>query len=133
MPSKGLKLHFKFHDENKMNRSRLFKCNFCPHTFDCEVHLRRHMNIHENIMKYCSFCKYRTVQFYHLEDHLNNHFNIKKYKCENCEKAFHHPQDKLLHFKQYHEKEGKYKCNKCQFSTDWKPSLTRHNRNCLNK
>ena len=111
----ALRKHALFHSRSPSTQYP-FSCSKqnCKCTFRDRVELRRHENIHDNVLFFCVYCPYTCVQARHLSMHQREHFNIRDFKCDICSRLFKQQGELNNHFNARHSGVNT-KCFLCNF------------------
>ena len=130
---KHLNLHkSRFHGHGqKPTEYGTHSCPFpsCKNSFRYPSHLRRHVNVHRNILFSCKYCPYTAAETDHLHENLSLHFNIKKFICDVCSRAFNTRSHLNTHIRALHSNED-YECVDCEFLAKSLRSLQKHRITC---
>ena len=74
--------------KKKPDKSGIYACNKCEHTFTQSGSLNRHMRMHMGQFKYyCDQCKQGFVDRSNYNQHIRKHEWLK-YHCDYCSKPF---------------------------------------------
>lgn len=87
-----------------------FNCDLCPKAFATIGRIRKHIELHKNLMKECEIC-HKMMKAFLIKGHiLHVHSNVRPFKCSQCPQAF-KTNNKLSRHAGSHNK--KFKCEKC--------------------
>ena len=110
-------------------------CPKCEETGDSLHWLARHVNVEHgpNDGKYsCHMCETVQAQFRYLERHMEKeHFNTR-YPCTDCPKILGDKNSLQKHITTVHkaDRERRFQCDECEFSTHAMKYLKGHKFNC---
>ena len=130
--SAHLKRHmFKCHGKDDISLSEMkqqeigaaestFKCNQCPKIFANKYSLKKHLNSHQDPLRYvCHHCCKSFHKHHFLSSHICSQLGSgskegEKIACTKCDKRFAYASQMKRHFVRHHEKQKKYKCDFCE-------------------
>ncbi|XP_030024554.2 zinc finger protein 28 [Manduca sexta] len=90
-------------------------CEYCGKHLKGRTRVYRHLKMHTDNQVQCEVCKKTLKSKQYLKQHMKRHSNIKAYACEVCASTFYTSADLANHKRSLHNKEKKYKCEKCNY------------------
>ncbi|KAJ8705668.1 hypothetical protein PYW08_012714 [Mythimna loreyi] len=96
----------------------VFKCEFCPKTFDTKKKVQRHQSVVHVFKGYRSKCRHCNARFKnHMrrDEHLvaEHGVKLKVVKCQACDKTFPNTPALRIHTRRDHLMERRFKCTVC--------------------
>lgn len=115
------------HIKNVHPNIRKFQCKICSKSFKSAVNCKAHEKIHNKEFP-CEVCNKSFTTPSQLAMHKKlYHENARGFKCDVCEKQFFQKAYLISHQKTHDKNRSKpLKCHRCDFSTDNKSNLKRH-------
>jgi hypothetical protein len=92
-----------------------------------QIHLKKHMNIMNNVYYHCDHCAFKAPLKRQIRDHVAQHMKTRKMlQCRHCERFFNGHSSRLQHEKRVHQ--GKQRVSKCECGKEFKShyALSRH-------
>jgi uncharacterized Zn-finger protein len=120
----SIKVHLKKHATDKK-----FNCDYCSVGFVLKGQLVQHMWKHRSDKQFnCTHCNRGFNNNYDFKVHLRSHSNNPwPFQCDLCPLSF--PRKKVFqqHLMAMHSEQS-FNCDECNYTTKWKPNLTRHKK-----
>ncbi|XP_072044881.1 uncharacterized protein [Amphiura filiformis] len=123
--------HMATHDT--LEKTYICQWDNCGAKFGCQLYLDKHIRRHKgdnkryDTRKYqCSMCNHKRKSKAALLMHENTHTNARPFKCSVCDDRFNNPTSKRNHERNKHNKEKRYTCELCGFSSFFKQDFMKH-------
>jgi len=106
----------------------------CGKRFHRILELKRHLNMHDNIVIRCHFCPWTGVKDNLFVEHLNKHYRVRPYLCSLCGSRFYESYAVRRHVQMIHEKIKRVrKCGSCDYKTFVHKDYYNHLETCLKR
>ena len=120
------------HIESTHEKIKKFPCSMCDYTAAHFVNLKAHINsIHLSLKHPCKYCTFQSNNRSGLKRHIDSlHKKLRNYKCPICSAEFTQRVHLNSHLESIHQKgtfDKEFSCPKCDFKTNFKKKLYRHN------
>ena len=111
-------------------KAKPYECSTCSKRFLNKASLKAHIVIHTGQWPYaCSMCPNKYAESLKRHEKVNHSEllpeALKPHSCDVCNKRF-YSASKLKVHKMVHSGEQPFCCDRCDFKTAWKRSLTKH-------
>ena len=108
------------------DEKKVFRCQKCDYYTPQSRHLKRHVEIkHEGVKYPCDQCNYQASLPKLLHDHVRNKHEGIKFPCLQCDYLATRSDNLQMHIKSKHD--GiKYPCQQCNYKATQPSSLTTH-------
>ncbi|GFS15979.1 zinc finger protein 729 [Elysia marginata] len=107
-----------------------YSCKHCKAKFSNAHSLRAHIrSLHETDFFYCDLCPFSTKISANLKKHKLSRHPLEedfKFQCPDCPKKFALKRNLKSHQQAKHTAQKKYKCDQCDFATNYRDSIRIH-------